>query len=171
MSARALLLAAMALAVSTLGGCGLHPLYGSEENKGAAGKVFDTIYVDPIQGEIAGYELRNALIDGLHAPMRLGDAEYRLKITITQLLQAIAVENNASITRYNYILTGKYVLTDIKGKDIKDGSESTLSAYDVVTSPYATLAAEHDAQRRSAVELAYRIQTDLAVFLSHRAGQ
>jgi LPS-assembly lipoprotein len=158
MSARIATFAVIALLASALGGCGLHPLYGSDENRGAA-------------AEIAGYELRNSLIDGLHSPMRFGDAQYRLKITITQLLQAIAVENNASITRYNYVLTGKYSLTDTKGKEIKGGSESTLSAYDVVTSPYATLAAEHDAQRRSAHELAYRIQTDLAVFLSHRTGQ
>jgi LPS-assembly lipoprotein len=171
MSARAFTFAVIALLASALGGCGLHPLYGSDENRGAAAEVFNTIYVDPIEGEIAGYELRNSLIDGLHSPMRFGDAQYRLKITITQLLQAIAVENNASITRYNYVLTGKYSLTDTKGKEIKGGSESTLSAYDVVTSPYATLAAEHDAQRRSAHELAYRIQTDLAVFLSHRTGQ
>jgi LPS-assembly lipoprotein len=171
MSARAFAFVAIVLLAPALGGCGLHPLYGSEEHKGAAAEVFGTIYVDPIEGEIAGYELRNSLIDGLHSPMRLGDAEYRLKIMITQTLQAIAVENNASITRYNYILTGKYTLTDTKGKEIKSGSESTLSAYDVVTSPYATLAAEHDAQRRSAHELAYRVQTDLAVFLSHRTGQ
>ena len=111
MSARALSLAGFLAVAATLAGCGLHPLYATDDPHGGA-QVLQSIYIEPIEGEIAGYELRNALIDGLHSPMKPADAAYRLSIQIKQTLQAISVQNNASITRYNYVLQGKYSLTD-----------------------------------------------------------
>jgi LPS-assembly lipoprotein len=168
MSTWILCLAFAALMAGTLSACGFHPLYANYSPGSGGAQILDSVYVDPIEGEIAGYELRNSLIDGLHSPQHPADAAYRLKIEIKQTIQAISVENNASITRYNYVLQGKYELTDTKGKVVKQGIENTLDAYDVVTSPYATLAAEHDAQRRGARDLAYRIQVELAVFLAHR---
>jgi LPS-assembly lipoprotein len=52
---------------------------------------------------------------------------------------------------------------------ITKGSESGLSAYNVVTSPYATLTAQQDADTRSAQDIAYRIRTDLAVYFQRDA--
>lgn len=167
MSARFLALAGTLALVLGLGGCGFHPLYADTSVKGGQ-QVFESIYVDPIEGEIAGYELRNSLIDALHSPPKSEQAPYRLAITISQTVQAIAIENNASITRYNYVLLANYTLTDKKGVSIKKGTVNTISAYDVVASPYATLVAEHDAQKRGARDVAYRIQVELAVYFSHR---
>ncbi len=39
----------------------------------------------------------------------------------------------------------------------------------VATSPYATLAARQDAERRAAEDIAYRIRLDLGVFFSQNA--
>jgi LPS-assembly lipoprotein len=167
MSARAVVLATILALAVPLSACGLHPLYATDTDRDG-NQIFDSVYVEPIEGEIAGYALRNALIDGLHSPQKPTEAAYRLKIEITQTLQAIDVENNASITRYNYVLTGSYTLTDAKGAVLKKGVQNTLAAYDVVTSPYATLAAQHDAQKRGAQDLAYRIQVEVAVFLAQR---
>ncbi len=50
------------------------------------------------------------------------------------------------------------------------GHQSTLSAYNVVSSPYATLTAEQDAQKRAAQDLSQRIRLDLGVFFArHKA--
>ena len=133
-------------------------------------QIFHSIYVEPIDGEVAGYEMRNSLIDLLHGANRPDEAQYRLSITIRQIVQGIAIENDASITRYNYSLQADYKLTDRKtGKMIKTGSEATIAPYDVVSSPYATEVAEHNAQKSGAHDLASRIQVELAVYFAHDA--
>jgi len=166
---------ALACAVATsavLGGCGFHPLYANDGPQGGGQQIFRSIYVEPIDGEVAGYEMRNSLIDLLHSTSRPEEAQYRLSITIRQIVQGIAIENDASITRYNYSLQADYTLTDRKtGKTIKAGSESTIAPYDVVTSPYATEVAEHNAQKSGAHDLASRIQVELAVFFARDASR
>ena len=158
-SAGALSLAAL------LGACGFHPLYSTEPGENGARQVFASIYVDPIAGEHVGYDLRNSLMDNLSAAPKPQAAAYRLKVTIEQYLQGIAVANNATVTRYNYTMNANYELSDIHtNKVIKSGIERTLSAYDVVTSPYATLVAQQDAQKRGAEDIASRIQIDIAAY-------
>jgi LPS-assembly lipoprotein len=164
------LICALALALASAG-CGFHPLYGRTDSNPGAQQVFESIYVDPIEGERAGYELRNSLLDLLKGSSRPEKASYHLKVNIKQTIEAIAVENDASITRYNYDLVAYYELTNGKtGASITKGTETTLAAYDVVPSPYATLVAQQDAQKRGAQDIAYRIRVDLAVYFAHASG-
>jgi LPS-assembly lipoprotein len=158
---------------SFVGACGFHPLYGTSLEYGGARQIFSTIYVDPIEGERVGYDLRNSLIDNLHGAAKPVDARFRLKVTASQYLQGIAVANNAAVTRYNYTLDVTFELSDIhSNKVLKSGTEQTLSAYDVVTSPYATLVAQQDAQRRGAQDIADRISIELsAYFDKHPSAQ
>ena len=164
---------ACAVAMSTaLCGCGLHPLYADYGPDSGSQQIFRSIYVEPIDGEVAGYEMRNSLIDLLHGVNRPEEAEYRLTISIRQLIQSIAIENDASITRYNYSLYANYELTDRKtGKSIVKGSENTLSPYDVVASPYATEVTERNAQKTGARDIASRIQVELAVHFANNVPQ
>jgi LPS-assembly lipoprotein len=161
-----------ALALTALlGGCGFHPLYSAEPGESGGRRAFASIYVDTIAGERVGYDLRNSLIDNLEAASRPQQATYRLRVTVDQYLQGIAVQNNATVTRYNYTLNANYELSDIHtNKIVKTGSERTLSAYDVVTSPYATLVAQQAAQKRGAIDIASRIQIDLSAFFSRNPG-
>ncbi len=157
---------AIALA-SFVGACGFHPLYGSAPNERSARDVFASIFVDPIAGERIGYDLRNSLIDGLQGAEKPSQAQFRLKVSVSQYTQGIAVANNAVVTRYNYTLDANYTLSDIRtNKVLKSGVEQTLSAYDVVTSPYATLVAQQDAQRRGAQDIADRIRIDLSAYFA-----
>jgi LPS-assembly lipoprotein len=148
-------------------GCGFHPLYGTDAPLGASRQVFSSIYVDPIAGEKVGYALRNALIDNLQGAAKPDQAQYRLAVTVEQYIQGIAVETNSAITRYNYTLNAHYELSEVHGgKVLRSGVETTLSAYDVVASPYATEAAQQDAQKRGAGDVAYRIQLALAAYFA-----
>ena len=62
-----------------------------------------------------------------------------------------------------------YTLSDAQGNVLTTGSQSELSAYNVVTSPYATLAAEQDSSKRAAQDVAERIHLDLGVwFRQHK---
>src|ERR1700677_554999 len=74
---------------SFVGACGFHPLYGTSLEYGGARQIFSTIYVDPIEGERVGYDLRNSLIDNLHGAAKPVDARFRLKVTASQYLQGI----------------------------------------------------------------------------------
>ena len=129
--------------------------------------MFASVYVDPIAGERIGYDLRNSLIDDLEGAEKPAAAQYRLKVTVAQFLQAIAVATNAAVTRYNYTLNATYELSDIHtNKVLRSGTEQFLSGFDVVSSPYATLVAQQDAQRRGAQDVADRIRIQLSAYFA-----
>ena len=156
-------------AAFALAGCGFHPLYGGMN--GGMQKTLATIYVEPIADKL-GYELRNTMIDLLDGPGTTAGASYRLKLDVTQTTQGIALQNDATITRYNDTLKVSYTLTDMSGKVVTKGIETGLSAYNVLPSGananYGTLAAQQDADRRAAQDIAERIRLDLNVYFSQR---
>ena len=158
-----------------LAGCGFHPLYGGM-NRGMSATL-SSIYVEPVP-ERLGYELRNTMIDLLDGPGTASGAAYRLKLGLTQTTQGIALQNDATITRYNDTLKVTYELSDMAGHVLTKGSEAGLSAYNVLpTGPniplspqanYGTLAAQQDADKRAAQDIAQRIRFDLNVFFVKR---
>jgi LPS-assembly lipoprotein len=166
MNARAAIALCFALALSA---CGFRPLYGSYGADPGGQRVFSSIYVAPIELERTGYELRNALIDTLEARDKPENAIYQLNVKLNEKSEGIAVNSTGSITRYNYTLLAHYELLDArKGVVLVKGQESTLSAYNVVTSPYATLVAKQDAQKRAATDIAERMRLDLGVYFARR---
>ena len=66
-----------------------------------------SIFVEPI-AERDGYEMRNQLIDLLHSDGQEAGKRYRLKITLNEASQGIALQNDATITRYNQTLDAHY---------------------------------------------------------------
>lgn len=142
-----------------LAGCGFTPLYGG----GKVAPQLSSIYVEPI-AERNGYELRTRLIELLNSDGVLAGKRYRLKITMTESSQGIALQNDATITRYNNRMVAKYVLSDASGTLVTQGTQSELSSYNVVQSPYATLAGEQDSGKRAAQDMAERIRLELGVW-------
>lgn len=161
-------LSAVAIAV-LLSGCGFHPLYGGAN--GGMSAALSSIYVEPVS-ERLGYELRNTMIDLLDGPGTAGGASYRLKLGLSENTQGIALQNDATITRYNDALTVTYELTDMAGHVVTKGTETGLSAYNVLPSSsnanYGTLAAQQDADKRAAQDIAERIRLDLNVYFAKR---
>ncbi|HEY4077719.1 MAG TPA: LPS assembly lipoprotein LptE [Rhizomicrobium sp.] len=141
-----------------LAGCGFHPMYG-----GQVAPQMSSIFVEPIE-ERDGYELRNTLIDLLQSDGKRAGKKYNLKITLSESSQGIALQNDATITRYNTTLDAKYALTDAAGNVVTQGTQNELSAYNVVQSPYATLSAQQDSTKRAAQDMAERIRLDLGVW-------
>jgi LPS-assembly lipoprotein len=160
---------AVAFAGLLAGACGFHPLYGSAASGSGLSRAFASVYVEPIgDSGVAGtgFELRNTLIDLLDSN---SGAAYHLKVTLTETTQGLALLSNASITRYNDTLIVNYALVDsATGSVVTSGSEKGLSAYNVVTSPYASLVAQQDADKRAAQDLAERIRIDLGVFFEQK---
>jgi LPS-assembly lipoprotein len=168
--------AAILASAFALAGCGFHPLYGGA-NSGMQ-KTLATIYVEPVPDKI-GFELRNTMIDLLDGPGTPSGAAYRLKLELSETTLGVALQNDATpgaasvaITRYNDTLKVTYTLTDMSGKVITSGLETGLSAYNVLPSApnanYGTLAAQQDADRRAAEDIAERIRLDLNVYFAKR---
>ncbi len=158
-----------------LAGCGFHPLYARPDNGPGVAGNFSTVYIPPIELENAGYELRNDLLDALQAKSRPDGALYDLKINLRERNQPIAIQNQTvtgnlkevEITRYNYTLIADYQLLEHKTqKMLTKGTESSLSAYDVVASPYATLAAQKAAQANTAQDIAQELRLRLGIFFA-----
>ncbi|HWC64331.1 MAG TPA: LPS assembly lipoprotein LptE [Rhizomicrobium sp.] len=146
-----------------LAGCGFRPLYGDAGLQPQLASIF----VEPV-AERDGYELRNTLINLLGSNGREGGKPYRLKIVLTESNQGVALQNDATITRYNDTLTANYSLRDAGGREMAHGTQTSLSSYNVVSSPYATLSAQQDADKRAAQDIAERIRIDLGAYFRRR---
>jgi LPS-assembly lipoprotein len=142
--------------------CGFRPLYGTG---GADSRALASIFVEPVE-DSGAYELRNTLIDLLDSDGSQAGKTYRLALTYKRTSQGIALQNDAAITRYNDTLTVDYVLRDAKGTELTRGTKSNLAPVNVVQSPYATLVAQRDADRRSSQEIAEQIRIDLSLYFS-----
>jgi LPS-assembly lipoprotein len=178
MSARALHLGLALALCAMLAACGFRPLYGRIGADPGAQRIFASIYVLPIDNanESTAYELRNELIDLLEARAAPQDALYRLDVELKERRESSAEQNQVvagvhetDITRYNYSLVADYKLLDAKGAVVTKGTASTLTAYNVVTSPYATMIGQQDAQKQAAEDIATRIRLDLGVFFANGA--
>ncbi len=152
-----------------LGACGFHPLYAGLN--GGMDATLSSIYVEPMPDRL-GFELRNTMIDLLDGPGTASGASYRLKLALSENTQGIALQNDATITRYNDTLMVTYELTDMAGHVVTKGTETGLSAYNVLPSSsnanYGTLAAQQDADKRAAQDIAERIRLDLNVYFVKR---
>jgi LPS-assembly lipoprotein len=148
-------------------GCGFRPLYG-----GATGEIrhleLSQVTVSPIKSRL-GTNLRNALIDRLTPGGEPAYPQYRLDLAMSELREGVAIKTDASITRYNYQLTGDFELFDLAtGKSIYKGSARSLAAYNVADSPFATLSAERDVADRTASDISDQIELSLALFFERR---
>jgi LPS-assembly lipoprotein len=152
-----------------LSACGFHPLYG-----GAIGEIrrleLSQVSVTPVQARL-GQTLRNALIDRLTPGGEPGFPQYRLDIALKEAREGVAIQEDASITRYNYQLTAAYELFDLgTGKVIYKGEARSVAAYNVADSPFATLSSERNAGDRTATDISNQIEFSLALFFERRAG-
>jgi len=156
-----------------LSACGFHPLYGNTALDPRVGPTLANVYVEPISDRV-GYELRNSLLDLFDATGQANGAAYRLKLSLSEMEEAVVLQTNTAITRYNYTLMAHYELIPREGAAaVKSGDVTALAAYNVAAAPflYATVAAERDAKNRAANDIAERIRTQIAVYLRNAAGQ
>jgi LPS-assembly lipoprotein len=160
---------AFALAILLLlGACGLHPMYGG----GASGHVatgLSTIEVASIPDR-AGWLVRNALVDRLGG--EVADPAYRLEVELDDNLTAFGIRGDSSATRERRTLRARYRLVELKtGEVVLDATAGSDAGIDIVSSEYATVAAEQTAQERLAEVIADQMVSRLALFVRHRSGQ
>lgn len=157
------LLAALALPMS-LGACGLSPMYAGG-GSGAVAQGLAAVSVAPIPGR-AGWLVRNALNDRLGATGDNSGARYRLDVILDDELEGLGLLTDDTIGRERRTLRARYQLVDTaSGEILLDATAGSDAGIDVVSSEYATIAAEQTALENLASDVADRIVTQLALKL------
>lgn len=163
-SRRVVLLTGLAGLAGLAGGCGFRPLYGTAGFSNRVTAHLAAIQLQPDR-ERTGLEIYNYLRDLLTPRGPSAAPLYRLSFNVVEEKDGLAIESDESITRYNLSLFATYVLQRAdSGQVLTEGQARATAAYNVIRSEYANLRAERDAQSRAAREVAFEIQTRLAVF-------
>lgn len=146
-----------------LGACGLQPMYAGG-GSGVVAQGLAGIEVSPIEGK-AGWLMRNALNDRLRAGGATG-ARYRLDVRLDDRLEGLGLLSDDTISRERRTLRARYQLVDLgSGEILLDATAGSDAGIDVVSSEYATIAAEQTALENLSKEVADRIVTRIALRL------
>ncbi len=161
--------ARLALAVcllASLAGCGLRPVYAGGAS-GAVAQGLAGIEVTPIAGR-EGFLVRNALNDRLgHGGGDVANPRYRLDVLLDDQVEGLGLLTDDTIGRERRTLRARYQLVDVaSGAILVDATAGSDAGIDVVSSEYATIAAEQTALENLAQQVADRIVTRLTLALS-----
>lgn len=156
-------LAILALAL-LLSACGLKPMYAGGSS-GTVAQGLAGIEVSPIEGK-SGWLMRNALIDRLGAKPSDGAARYRLDVRLDDKLEGLGLLSDDTVARERRTLRARYQLVDLAtGEIVLDATAGSDAGIDVVSSEYATIAAENTALENLTKQVADRIVTRIALTL------
>jgi LPS-assembly lipoprotein len=149
----------LALALSA---CGLRPMYAGG-GSGAVASSLRAIQVQPIPGK-AGWLMHKALVQ------RLGDnqsaSRYRLEVELDDNITGFGIRGDSAATRERRTLRARYRLVDLSnGAVVLDATAGSDAGIDVVSSQYATVAAEQTALERLSEVVADQMVGRLAMFV------
>ncbi len=158
----------LAAASAMLASCGLQPLYSGGSNSVVASEL-GNVAVEPIQGK-AGWLMRNALNDQL-ATFEGSEAKYRLIVELDDKIAGFGVRSNDRITRERRTLRARYQLVRLSdGKVALDATAGSDAGIDVVSSEYATVAAEETALENLSTRVADQIVKRISRFAREQAS-
>jgi LPS-assembly lipoprotein len=155
---------ALALWLLPLAGCGLHPLY-SGGSSGPVATTLGSVTVSPIAGR-GGWLMRNKLVD------RLGEGgtsapAYRLDVVLDDNITAFGVRSDQAATQERRTLRARFQLVDLRnGLVLLDDTAGSDTSIDIVSSEYATVAAEQTALDNLSGVVADQITARVALFAS-----
>src|SRR5690349_21656144 len=159
--------AGLILALLLLPSCGLQPLYGGGQDSPAAAAL-RSVQVAPIPGQ-SGWLVRNKLVDRLSAAGH-SNPVYRLDVTLDDNITSFGLRRDQAATQERRTLRARYQLVDLKnGMVVLDATAGSDAGIDIVSSQYATVAAEQTALENLADIVADQITARVALFASRTA--
>jgi LPS-assembly lipoprotein len=161
---KTLLCAFAVAALIGVSGCGFTPLYAQP---GIAPSLAGVQVTAP-EGR-TGYLLREQLDEQLGYSAGAAPT-YRMALQLSEARYPRGVRIDNVATRYEYVLTANYILSSVAtGRPVKRGQVRVQLTYDSADQPYASIAAQQEAQERAADQAARRIQVELAAWLANGA--
>jgi LPS-assembly lipoprotein len=162
---RRVLIAAAALLLPS---CALHPLYAGGTSGGVAATLRQ-VTVSPIPGR-NGWLVFNKLRERLGGSGE-GNPAYRLEVELDDEIIGRGIRGDRAATRERRTLRARYRLVTIpNGQVVLDATAGSDAGIDVVSSEYATVAAEQTAAERLADAVADQIVARLALYATRTDG-
>jgi LPS-assembly lipoprotein len=159
---------ALAIALLCLAGCGLRPLYGGG-SAGAVASTFRSVTVAPIAGQ-SGWLMRNKLVERL-GESGTGAAVYRLDVSLDDNITSYGLRSDQAATQERRTLRARFQLVDVRnGTVVLDATAGSDAGIDIVSSEYATVAAEQTALENLTDIVADQIVSRLALYADRTAG-
>jgi LPS-assembly lipoprotein len=126
-------------------------------------RALGTISVAPIEGK-NGWLMRNALTDRLGA-QDSNSAQFRLVVVLDDQIEGFGVRADDTITRERRTLRARYQLVSVAtGETVLDATAGSDAGIDVVSSEYATIAAENSALENLTQKVADQIVMRLSIY-------
>lgn len=158
---RALLIAASVLA---LPGCALRPLYAGGSS-GAVASTLRQVAVAPIPGR-EGWLVYTKLKERL-GDSAAGSAAYRLEVDLDDEIIGLGIRGDRAVTRERRTLRARFRLVEVSnGQVVLDATAGSDAGIDVVSSEYATVAAEQSTIEDLAGAVADQIVARIALYSS-----
>ena len=156
--------ALLAFSLAALSACGLQPMYAGGSS-GAVASTLRSIQVRDIPGK-GGFLVRNALLTKLGGDAG-GAAAYRLEVELDDNITGFGIRGDRATTRERRTLRARYRLVELAtGAVVLDATAGSDAGIDVVSSQYATIAAEQTALERLSEVVADQMVGRLALFVS-----
>lgn len=156
----------LGLSVLTLAACGFRPLYGGDLGGAAITAELGTVRIGELDDRL-GQMVRNELLDLVTPLGQVPNARYVLQIDLFEEKEGLAIERDATITRFNLTLTASYDLLDARTRvRLNTGSVRATAAYNVLRAEFANVLAERDAEARTARVVAEEIKTRLSIYFA-----
>ena len=158
------------LALLGLSGCGLRPLYAGGSS-GLVAATLKSVAVAPIGGGQPGWLMHDELVDRFGVA-GAGTAAYRLDVTLNDNITSYGVRSDEAATQERRTLRARFQLVDLSnGMVVLDDTAGSDASIDIVSSEYATVAAEQTSLENLAEVVADQIVARLALYAdrTHRA--
>lgn len=152
-----------------LAGCGFRPMF-REVGDASVRRELAAIEVQRLNGRV-GHLVRDTLLDELNPDGAQVPARYVLQVRLRRRTDALGIQLDNTITRFNLTLTARFRLVERgTGRLLYRSQTRRIASYNAIRQPYAELSAELDAERRAAREVGTDIRTQLAIHFARQAA-
>jgi LPS-assembly lipoprotein len=154
------------LTATATGGCGLRPLHAGSQGAAVDAELAMVDVTTP--KDRVGYVLRENLLRDLNPRGMTELPRYDLVIRLQRTRNALIIQLNDDVTRYDLILAAFFELRrKDDGEVLYRSAARRVASYNQRQAPFATTIAEQDAEERAARELSDYIRTQLALYFTN----
>lgn len=156
--------------------CGFQPLYGKNDDRDIEVSTYLSAIDLSQRSGMLGQQLENAMQDRFNpdSSASLYAVAFRLEFNISSKRDAVVIEQDGSIARYNILLASAYKLIDKETGEVLDSGtiRRTASFYNA-PDKFSAYIAEKNAIDRALVELSedYRLRLSAYFAQNYKLGQ